>query len=256
VLRGLEAARFLLERQLDAIRVLKAAGVTVKVNTILIPGVNDHHVPGIARTVAALGADVLNCIPLYPVEGTPFGHLESPPAPVVAAVRRQAAEYLPQMSHCTRCRADAVGKLGDAASAEIVELLHDCATGRMSDRPHVAVASLEGLLVNLHLGEADEFLIFDAAGRHVESRTAPRAGLGPQRWDELATVLNDCRAVLVSGVGDTPRKALARKGITVYLTEGLVADAVAAVFQGRSLAPPRRTFRCEGACPGQGNGCG
>ncbi|MGO8896921.1 MAG: radical SAM protein, partial [Isosphaeraceae bacterium] len=63
VVRGLEAARLLLGRQLEAVRGLKERGITVKVNTVLIPGVNEDHVPEIARITAGLGADVLNCIP-------------------------------------------------------------------------------------------------------------------------------------------------------------------------------------------------
>jgi len=256
VVRGLEAARLLLGRQLEAVRALKERGVTVKVNTILIPGVNDDHVPEIARTAAGLGADVLNCIPLCPVAGTPFGSLETPPAGRVAEVRKQAAEFLPQMSHCTRCRADAVGKLGEAMSQEILETLRDCATGGGSRRPRVAVASAEGMLVNLHLGEADELMIFDLEGNHVESRPTPPAGLGPQRWIDLAAVLEDCQAVLVSGAGETPRQILAEAGVQVRLTEGLIADSLEALSQGRPFAPPRHAFQCGQACAGQGNGCG
>ena len=46
------------------------------------------------------------------------------------------------------------------------------------------------------------------------------------------------------------------QGRSLLTVEGLVSDAVDAVFQGRPLPAPRRAFRCEGACPGQGNGCG
>ncbi len=46
IYRGIDAARLLLSRQLDAIAALKAAGIVVKVNTIVIQGVNDHHVRG------------------------------------------------------------------------------------------------------------------------------------------------------------------------------------------------------------------
>ena len=59
--------------KLEAIRRLKPHGITVKINTIIIPGVNDDHVPEVARTMAELGADIINCVPLYPVAGTPFG---------------------------------------------------------------------------------------------------------------------------------------------------------------------------------------
>jgi nitrogen fixation protein NifB len=256
VVRGPEAARLLLGRQLEAVRALKEAGVTVKVNTILIPGVNDDHVPEVARVVAGLGADVLNCIPLYPVEGTPFGGLEPPSAGLLARVRQRAAESLPQMSHCARCRADAAGKLGEAMSQELLACLDACASGGGPERPYVAVASEEGLLVNLHLGEADNLMIFRPDGGLVESRPTPPTGLGSRRWIELAERFQDCRAVLVSGAGETPRRILAGAGLRVVLTEGLVADALDALEQGRACVPPRRAFRCGETCAGQGNGCG
>ncbi|WP_219729967.1 radical SAM protein [Sodalinema gerasimenkoae] len=41
VLRGRQGAERLLSRQMEAIRALKAADVVVKVNTVVIPGVND-----------------------------------------------------------------------------------------------------------------------------------------------------------------------------------------------------------------------
>ena len=256
VVRGLEAARLLLGRQIEAVRGLKERGITVKVNTILIPGVNEDHVSEIARTTAGLGADVLNCIPLYPVASTPFGELEQPSGSMVARARHEAAHYLPQMSHCTRCRADAVGKLGEAMTEELFDCLQAARSPQAENRPYVAVASAEGMLVNLHLGEADELLIFDAHGHQVGTRPAPPAGRGSQRWEEMAARLRDCRAVLTSGAGETPSRLLTDLGVTVRLTEGLVADAVAEVYQGRPATPPRRAFRCGDACAGGGTGCG
>src|SRR5271166_6420903 len=238
------------------VRGLEERGITVKVNTVLIPGVNEDHVPEIARITAGLGADVLNCIPIYPVAGTPFGELEQPSGSVVAKARHEAAHYLPQMSHCTRCRADAVGKLGEAMTQEVLDCLQAARSPQAESRPYVAVASAEGMLVNLHLGEADELLIFDANGQLVATRPAPPAGSGSRRWQEMAARLNDCRAVLASGAGETPSRLLTDLGVTVRLTEGLVADAVAEVYQGRPATPPRRAFRCGDACAGQGTGCG
>jgi len=175
---------------------------------------------------------------------------------VVAKARHEAAHYLPQMSHCTRCRADAVGKLGEAMTQELLDCLQSARSPQAESRPYVAVASAEGMLVNLHLGEADELLIFDAHGQLVATRPAPPAGRGSQRWQEMAARLNDCRAVLASGAGETPSRLLTDLGVTVRLTEGLVADAVAEVYQGRPATPPRRAFRCGDACAGQGTGCG
>jgi nitrogen fixation protein NifB len=110
--------------------------------------------------------------------------------------------------------------------------------------------------VNLHLGEADSLMVFGPDGALVESRPAPPTGLGAQRWVDMARLLDDCRALLVSGAGDTPRKVLERAGVRVQVTEGLVSDALDAVYQGRPFAPPRRAFRCGESCAGQGTGCG
>ena len=188
VYRGLPAAELLWNRQAEAIRMLKQHDVVVKINTIIIPGVNDDHVVEVARRVAELGADIANCVPLYPVAGTPFGELETPAADRVAAIRADVAQLLPIMSHCTRCRADAVGLLGEAKRPEMEIALLQAAAGPLNpaeDRPYVAVATLEGVLVNQHLGEADQLSIYakDESGfRLVEQRPHPA---GRQRFAAL-----------------------------------------------------------------------
>ena len=78
IYRGLAAAEVLLERQLESIRGLKARGITVKINTIIIPGINDHHVQEVAAKMAELGVDILNCMPMYPNADTPFGDVPEP----------------------------------------------------------------------------------------------------------------------------------------------------------------------------------
>jgi len=108
---GTAATSLLLDRQLDAIARLKAKAITVKVNTVVIPGVNDDHVPAIAEKIAGLGVDVHNLIAMIPVPGTPLGKVSSPSLERMASLRRTAEWYLPQMHHCMRCRADAVGLL-------------------------------------------------------------------------------------------------------------------------------------------------
>lgn len=111
LLRGREAAELLLARQTEAVAALKARGVTVKVNCVVVPGVNDGHVPEVARWAAGLGADIMNCIGLIPVPGTPLGDRPAPSPALLDSLRREAGKYLPQMRHCARCRADAVGLL-------------------------------------------------------------------------------------------------------------------------------------------------
>ena len=49
VLRAEKAAEILLERQLEGIRALKEKGVAVKINTIILPGINDERIEEVAR---------------------------------------------------------------------------------------------------------------------------------------------------------------------------------------------------------------
>lgn len=211
-----------------------------------------------------LDADILNCVPLYPVAGTPFEAIQPPTAPDVARIREEAAHHLPQMHHCTRCRADAVGLLGEPISAECSGLLRQSAAlpwNPAEDRPYVAVATREGVLVNQHLGEAEELWVFrtTASGfEMVARRSTPPPGGGERRWRELAATLQDCRAVLVASAGRSPRSVLTESGIQVVMMEGLIEEGLDAVFRGERIrAPLRREHRCgSGAgCAGNGMGC-
>lgn len=265
VLRGVDAATTLLERQIAAIVELKRHGVTVKVNTILMPGVNDEHAPMVARDVAALGANIMNAIPMYPVAGTPFESLGALDAGKLKEVRRATGEHLPQMLHCTRCRADAVGLLGDAHPAELIELLQTTAAGPANPyerRPYVALASHEGLLINQHLGEATEFWIFepqkDGPPSLVETRPAPEPGAGATRWYEMAELLHDCKAIFASAAGQSPRRILEHHGLRVIEAVGLAADAISAwSATGQTPRSMQRLFQgCGKGCAGSGTGCG
>jgi nitrogen fixation protein NifB len=110
--RGVEAAEYLLAAQEEGIRALHARGVTVKVNMIAIPTINATHLPEVARVVKSWGADLINVIPLIPVEDTLFGDLPPLKTKDFVEVKNQVSEYLPLMLHCARCRADAVGLIG------------------------------------------------------------------------------------------------------------------------------------------------
>jgi nitrogen fixation protein NifB len=274
IYRGAPAAALLWDRQAEAIRLLKQQGVTVKINTIVMPGINDHHVAEIAQKVADLRADVINCVPLYPVAGTAMAHIEPPSTQAMTEIRAEAARHLAVMSHCTRCRADAVGLLGERVPPEFeLRLLSSAAlpVNPSEDRPYVAVATLEGTLVNQHLGEAERLAIF-ARGHHraptkgwsdgrggfalVETRRAPPPGGGQQRWLELAQVLKDCRALLVAGAGESPRSVLTSSGIKVVMMEGLIEEGLEAIYRGAEIrAPLRRQHRCGSGCAGSGSGC-
>jgi nitrogen fixation protein NifB len=262
VYRGRAAGELLIARQLASIQGLKERGVTVKVNTVLVPGVTLDGVAAVAEKAAELGADTMNAMPLYPVEGTPFGELAAPTGAEVAAARAAAAPFLTQMTHCQRCRADAVGRLDDAHGDEAVARLL-AAKSPPAARPYVAVCSQEGYLVNQHLGGADIVYVYENANldgrvtpRLVDQRATPAAGGGASRWAHLAGLLSDCRALICYQLGESPRTVLKVAGISVYESDGLIADAVTDVFCGRvprRALPPRD---CATSCAGPGTGCG
>jgi nitrogen fixation protein NifB len=264
VYRGEAGARLLLERQTAALTGLKDRGVVVKINTIVIPGVNDRHAVEVARWAADLGADLMNVMPMYPNADTPFGHLGEPGRPLMQEVRRACAEHVPQMTHCTRCRADAVGLLGEDRSQEMAGCLSSCSKLSNSwdqNRPYVAVASREGMLVNLHLGQAAEFQIWGPAPGGfalLENRPAPPAGDGELRWKRLAESLSDCRHVLVSGIGETPRAVLSGFGLEPLEMSGFIEEALRAIYAGDDLSAlrVRRGKACCSGKSGQGGGLG
>lgn len=257
--RGEEGATLLLSRQLQAVSLLSAAGIMVKVNMIVVPGVNDHQVEELAKTVSGHGAKLLNLMPLYPVAETAFAAIKEPDCAQIEALRTQAEQYLPQMKHCMRCRADAVGLIGEETAKEIAMELKEAQKIAVSEKPYVAVASREGALVNLHLGEAPFLWIFKQDGNDfvpLERRGTPPRGLGNGRWLEMAKIMEDCRVLLCSGVGDNPRKVLAQFGVAVVEMEGLIEDALVSVYEGTEIRSPKRSLGCGKNCSGGGNGCG
>ena len=265
VYRGEKGAAILLERQLEAIKGLKERGITVKINSIVIPGVNEDHLVEVARVCSALGADIQNMIPLKPTADTPFAGLPEPGRETVLPLRKEAGKVINQMTHCKRCRADAVGLLGEDQSGSLCGTLQACSKLKPIEvntpRPHVAVATREGMLVNQHLGEAKSFQIWGEAEtggyRLVEDRPAPEAGCGPQRWAQLADALKDCRAVLCAAMGDSPRLVLEENGIAPHVVDGFIEDALRYVFEGGDInALKVRRSGIGSGCAGGGAGCG
>lgn len=104
---GLEAASILIEAQKRGIRKMAELGAVVKVNVVLIPDINDFYIPEIARTVAELGAAIINIIPLIPQHE--MADLEAPDCAQLNEAREAAEAYLPVFRHCQHCRADACG---------------------------------------------------------------------------------------------------------------------------------------------------
>jgi len=118
-LAGVEGAAFLLEKQLEGVRLAAKAGLMVKVNHVYIPGVNDHETLDLAIKVRELGADMMNIMPIIPVGK--FEGIERPSDLTMEMVRNQAELILSQARHCKQCRADAAGLIGQDIDLEKLE---------------------------------------------------------------------------------------------------------------------------------------
>jgi nitrogen fixation protein NifB len=104
---GEEAAEILIRNQLEGIRKAASAGITVKVNSVLITEINQEHIKKIAETVSHAGAALYNIIPLIPQHR--FKSFEEPACWDIDRARSEAEEYIEVFRHCQRCRADAAG---------------------------------------------------------------------------------------------------------------------------------------------------
>lgn len=115
---GVEGARILIENQLKGIKKVADAGVTIKINTVLVPGINDEHISEIARTVKELGALMYNIIPLIPQHK--LSGIPRPTCEQLEKAREDAEKYIKVFRHCAHCRADAVGVPGISEYSKLV----------------------------------------------------------------------------------------------------------------------------------------
>ncbi len=200
---GYEAAKILHERQMLGLEMLTARGVLTKVNSVLIPGINDKHLMEVNREVKKRGAFLHNIMPLISEaeHGTVFGLTgqRGPSADELKEVQDACMGGAKLMRHCRQCRADAVGLLGEDRSEEFtpdkieqMEVVYDldkrrayqeqveierqaqhdakqqalaAAAAQPADDIKVllAVATKGGGRVNEHFGHVTEFQIFEVS---------------------------------------------------------------------------------------------
>ncbi|MFN3881879.1 MAG: nitrogenase cofactor biosynthesis protein NifB [Nitrincola lacisaponensis] len=204
-IRGVEAARILIEQQQKGLQMLIDRGILVKVNSVLIPGINDQHLIEVSRIVKEKGAFLHNVMPIIsePEHGTYFGLTgqAEPTAAELQAVQDACAGDMNMMRHCRQCRADAVGLLGEDRGAEFtldkidaMEVDYEAAMVKRAEvheqllgqlyaqresaaQPAttlqqgravlMAVATKGGGLINQHFGHATEFLVYEASDNGV-----------------------------------------------------------------------------------------
>ena len=107
---GVEGAKILLQNQMEGIRMAVERKMIVKINTVYIPGINEDHIPEIAKKVGEMGVYNFNVIPL--IAQYRFSHITPPTPEMKRKMQDACAPYVRQMRHCQRCRADAIGRLG------------------------------------------------------------------------------------------------------------------------------------------------
>ena len=116
-IKGRKAAEILIEQQQKGLGMLVERGVLVKVNSVMIPGVNDAHLEEVSKVVKAKGAFLHNVMPLIAEaeHGTFFGVMgqRGPTHEELQALQDTCAGDMAMMRHCRQCRADAVGLLGE-----------------------------------------------------------------------------------------------------------------------------------------------
>lgn len=151
--KGRKGARILIEQQQRGLEMLVERGILVKVNSVMIPGVNDEHLKEVSRIVKAKGAFLHNVMPLIAEaeHGTFYGVIgqRGPNASELQAMQDACAGEMNMMRHCRQCRADAVGLLGEDRGAEFtmdkIEAMEIDYAAAMEKRAQVHAAIAEEL---------------------------------------------------------------------------------------------------------------
>lgn len=116
-IKGIKAAKILIEQQMKGLKMLVQRGVLVKVNSVLIPGVNDEHLKQVSKWVKQEGAFLHNVMPLIAEakHGTFYGVMgqRGPTNDELMELQDDCSGDMTMMRHCRQCRADAVGMLGE-----------------------------------------------------------------------------------------------------------------------------------------------
>ncbi|MDR1405303.1 MAG: nitrogenase cofactor biosynthesis protein NifB [Candidatus Methanoplasma sp.] len=251
---GREGAETLMRNQLEGIRICTELGIAVKINIVMIPGINDVHIPDVVRTVKSLGAYIVNILPLIPVEGTEFSGRRAPTPKERKKLMDLCEIDARMMRHCRQCRADAVGLLGEDRSSEFVRLgscRAGCGPSSEISAPslvkvdsgtiRVAVATSDGKSIDSGFGNTSRFDVYSVTDRNVVlERTVAVDGSKPVAGalhrghiESIADLISDCDAVAVREIGHLPSEILAGKGKSVYIRSGEIdADLIRSCHSG------------------------
>jgi len=111
-------AKLLLENQLKGIKLLTNQGIIVKINIVMLEGINDYHIPEVVKKMKELGVYIINIMPLIPAQGSVFENHSQTNMKDLMKMRDICELDVKQIRHCKQCRADAIGLIGDDRSQE------------------------------------------------------------------------------------------------------------------------------------------
>jgi len=121
-IHGVKGAKILIEQQQKGLQMLVDKGILVKVNSVMIPGVNEEHLQEVSKVVKSKGAFLHNVMPLIAEaeHGTFYGVMgqRGPSAKELQDLQDSCSGDMNMMRHCRQCRADAVGLLGEDRGEE------------------------------------------------------------------------------------------------------------------------------------------
>jgi len=103
------------------LEMLTARGILCKVNSVMIPGINDHHLVAVNKAVKSRGAFLHNICLSFPrlsMALSSGSRTTRPTAQELKTLQDSCEGEMNMMRHCRQCRADAVGLLGEDRSAE------------------------------------------------------------------------------------------------------------------------------------------
>ncbi|MBC8059901.1 MAG: nitrogenase cofactor biosynthesis protein NifB [Clostridiaceae bacterium] len=216
---GVEGARILLQNQLSGLKYLASKGLICKVNIVYVKGVNDSGIEATVKKVKEYGAFMTNIMPMINAPGSKFEHITTVNVVELQEMRKKCELDLKQMYHCTQCRADAVGTLGNDISQTV--------ESNKIKPIRFAVASKTGLNIDQHFGHATEFYIYDflqGDAKFIEKREVPKFCTGKEECDDvhqgkidkIIKTIEDCSSVLTLRIGDEPKEKLEKRNIKVY----------------------------------------
>jgi nitrogen fixation protein NifB len=218
-----DGVALLIKEQQFCVPAFKFYELKVLITSTLFPGHNFDQVQLISRKMMEMGADGIAISPYIP-EIDAEVTLPVPDCKSMEEAFQGAEKHLPLFTSLF------------SQPQSITQKGTSNLPSPKGKRTKVAVASSNGMDIDLHLGHARQVLIYGARedGLHclLEARPTPKAGTGKSRWQELGATLNDCFVLLAAHAGSSPREVLSTTGLPTILTDENVEGTVDVLFTG------------------------